>query len=102
MDGSRSTYSERSSVYRVTLGKRAGKRRLGRMKRRWRIILKYVLNKSALKGRTLFVWLTVRARECSCEYSDTDTGVTFLRRIFIAVKILAFQQGQCSRSYLVS
>lgn len=47
MDGSRSTYSERSSVYRVTVGKPGGKRRLERTKRRWGIIIKYVLKKSA-------------------------------------------------------
>lgn len=46
MDGSRSTYSERKSAYRVTVGKPGGKRRLGRTKCRWRIILKYVLKKS--------------------------------------------------------
>jgi len=39
MDGSCSTYSDRSSVCRVTIGKPGGKRRLGRTKLRRGIII---------------------------------------------------------------
>jgi hypothetical protein len=40
-----STYGERESVYGVVVGKRAGKRQLGRPRRRWKDNIKIDLQK---------------------------------------------------------
>lgn len=71
------TYSERNSVYRVTVRKPGGKRRHGRTRCGWKIILKYILNKSAWKVCTSFIWPTIRTWACSCEYGDRNLSFPF-------------------------
>jgi hypothetical protein len=45
MDGACSTYGDRRGIYRGLAGRPEGKRPLGRPRRRWKIILKWIFRK---------------------------------------------------------
>jgi hypothetical protein len=46
-------------VYRVLVGKPEGKRPLGRPRRRWRIMLRWIFKKWDVGVRTGLVWLRI-------------------------------------------
>jgi hypothetical protein len=58
MDGACSAYGERRGVYRVLVGKPEGKRPLGIVRRRWRIILRWIFKKWDL-GVWIWVYLAL-------------------------------------------
>jgi hypothetical protein len=45
MGGACSTNGEKKTAYRILVGKPEGKRPLGRPRRRWRIIIEWILEK---------------------------------------------------------
>jgi hypothetical protein len=90
MDGSRSTYSERT-VYRVTVGKPGGKRRLGRIRRRWRIMLKYVKE----IGLRRAYWLTICTGACCCDYGDGIYSTVLAENCY-SCGTVSYPTRQCS------
>jgi hypothetical protein len=50
---------EKRNAYWLLVGKPEGKRVLGRSKRRWRIILKWILEEQDGVVRTGFIWLRI-------------------------------------------
>jgi len=53
---------ERRGVYRVFVGKREGKRPLGRPRHRWRIILRWICMKWDVGAWTGSIWLKIGTR----------------------------------------
>ena len=51
---------ERRGVYRVLVGKPEGKRPLGRPRRRWEIILNWIIRKWDVGALTGSLWLRIR------------------------------------------
>jgi hypothetical protein len=61
MGGTCSTPGDSRSVYRILLGRPAGKRPLGRPRRRWEDNIKMDLRETGIEGRTGFNWLRIES-----------------------------------------
>jgi hypothetical protein len=53
-------YGERRGAYRALVGKPEGRRPLGRPRRRWGIILKWIFERLAVGAQTGLIWLRIR------------------------------------------
>jgi len=61
-------------VHRVLVGRPEGKRPLGRPRRRWGIILRWIFRKWAGVVRTGWIWLRIGQVAGTCEYGDEPSG----------------------------
>ena len=73
-------------VYMVLVGKPEGKRQLGRPRRRWEIILKWVFRKLDVDVWTGSSWLRTGTGDCDCDCGNEPSGSVKCREFLDQLK----------------
>ena len=89
---------EDRGVHRVLVGKPEGKRPLGRPRRRWRIILRWIFRKLEEVVGTGWIWLRIGTVVGTCGYGEEHSGSINAGNFLTSSKVywLASQEGLCS------